>query len=263
VKARSPTDMCGRYLTRAQKQEIASRFRVGTNVFDDPLPPNFNVAPSTFQPIIRLERDSNQREMVLARWGLIPFFVKDILHWKSFTTINAKAETVAELPTYREAFKKRRCLVPADGFYEWPEIEKGKKGVKHPQVFTLKNGGMMAFAGLWDAWFDKLDGTWLQTFTIITTEANELMAKIHHRMPVILHERDWDRWLDRDNTEQPPKDLLRPYESDEMETQLCNPAVGNVKNNGPEMLDVPLAVYGLDLKGEVAPEESDPGALFK
>jgi putative SOS response-associated peptidase YedK len=256
--------MCGRYLTTAQKQEIAKRFKVGTYVFEDPLPPNFNVAPQTFQPVIRQQRDSTEREMVLMRWGLVPFFVRDINVWKSITTINAKAETVAELPAYREAFKKRRCIVPCDGFYEWPEIEKGKKGPKHPQVFTLRNGSMMAFAGLWDAWHDRPTNTWLQTFTIITTEANELMAKIHHRMPVILHERDWDRWLDREETERPPIDLLRPYESDEMETSLCNPAVGNVKNNGQEMLDVPVAVYGLSMKGEEpeVPEDPDQGGLF-
>jgi putative SOS response-associated peptidase YedK len=254
--------MCGRYLTRAQKQEIASRFRV-KSVFDDPLPPNFNVAPSTFQPVIREERDSTAREMVLMRWGLVPFFVENLAMWRPFSTINARAETVATQPSYREPFRKRRCLVPCDGFYEWPEIEKGKKGPKHPQVFKLKSGDMMAFAGLWDAWHDRTTDTWLQTFTIITTEANELMSTIHSRMPVILHEKDWKRWLDRENSDRPPIGLLRPYESDEMETQLCNPAVGNVKKNGPEMLEVPVAVYGLDLKDEVAPKESDPGALFK
>jgi putative SOS response-associated peptidase YedK len=256
--------MCGRYITRAQKQEIACRFNVGENIFDDPLPPNFNVAPSTFQPIIRLARDTNGREMVLARWGLIPYFVKDISAWKSITTINAKSETVASLPTYREAYRKRRCLVPADGFYEWPEIEKGKKGPKHPQVFTLSSGDMMAFAGLWEAWFDRDANSWLQTFTICTTEANPLMAKIHSRIPVILHERDWERWLDRDNVDRPPDDLLRPYDADEMEMKPANPAVGNVKNNGPEMLEVPLAVYGLDLekKSALPPEDEQQGGLF-
>ena len=105
----------------------------------------------------------------------------------------------------------------------------------------------MAFAGLWDAWKEpkpkseslQTPDTWLQSFTIITTEANEIMSQVHTRMPVILRERDWQRWLDRELTEQPPIDLLRPYDSDEMQLEVCNPAVGNVRNNGPEMLVCP------------------------
>ena len=111
------------------------------------------------------------------------------------------------------------------------------KAEKQPYAIHLKCGEPLAFAGLWDAWLDKAADTWLQTFSIITTEANELMSQIHSRMPVILHSRDWERWLDRTPTDQPPIDLLRPYESEEMTMYPCNTAVGNVRNNGPEMLN--------------------------
>lgn len=107
--------------------------------------------------------------------------------------------------------------------------------LKQPYVFELANGNPMGFAGLWDAWKDK-EGHWLQSFAIVTTEANELMAKIHPRMPVILHSRDYDRWLDREQTEQLPIDLLRPFESDEMEMYEANLKAGNVRSNGPELM---------------------------
>ena len=109
------------------------------------------------------------------------------------------------------------------------------KPLKQPYSFELANGNLMGFAGLWDAWKDA-QGHWLQSFAIVTTEANELMARIHPRMPVILHSRDYDRWLDREETDRLPLDLLRPYESEEMEVHEANPKVGNIRNNGPEMM---------------------------
>ena len=128
------------------------------------------------QPIIRANRDTGERELVQLRWGLIPFFTKQFSDVKGISTINARAETVAKSPTYREPFKKRRCLVPASGaFYEWQKLDAKNK---QPFAFDLANGNMPAFAGLWDAWKDPKDSRWLQSYTIITTEANELMAPI-------------------------------------------------------------------------------------
>jgi putative SOS response-associated peptidase YedK len=241
--------MCGRYFTRRAKQEIAERMQV-KKVFAEAMVPNFNVAPSTFQPVIRQERDSDEREMVLLRWGLVPFFAKSLAEWKGIDTIHAKAETVQSSATWRAPFKSRRCLVPMDGFYEWKSVDGAKKAKKQPYAITLKSGEPMALAGLWDAWKEpkpakesvQTPDTWLQSFAILTTEANELISAIHTRMPVILYERDWARWLDRGETEQPPVDLLRPYDAELMEMRPCNPAVGSVKNNGPEMLVCP----GLD-----------------
>lgn len=225
--------MCGRYVRRSDKQKIAEHFRAAPNPADFPLPEaDYNVAPTTFQPIIRQSRDSRDRELVLARWGLVPFFTKDLKDVKGLSTINARAETITKAPTWREPFKKRRCIIPVNSFYEWP---KEGKPPKQPYSFELANGSLMGFAGLWDAWKDG-QGHWLQSFAIVTTEANELMARIHPRMPVILHSRDYDRWLDREETDRQPLDLLRPFESEEMEVHEANPKVGNIRNNGPEMM---------------------------
>ena len=225
--------MCGRYLRRSDKQRITEAFRLGQLPENFILPPDYNIAPTTFQPVIRLHRDTGEREVVMMRWGLVPYFAKSLAEWKGFSTINAKAESVQERALWRGQFEKRRCLVPADGFYEWKKLD---PKTRQPYAYTLNNGEPFAFAGLWDAWRDPANDEWLQSFAIITTTANELTGEVHDRMPVILHPRDYDRWLQRSVPEQPPIDLLRPYEADEMQASACNPAVGNVKNNGPEML---------------------------
>jgi putative SOS response-associated peptidase YedK len=236
--------MCGRYYRKSDKQKIAEAFHA-TRVDDFPLPPwDYNVAPTTMQPVIRATRDTGERELVSLRWGLVPFFAKTLADFKGFSTINARAESITQSATYRQPFKRRRCLVPASGFYEWKALRPADaragaraKRVKQPFAFDLSNGQMMAFAGLWDAWKDPANGQWLQSYTIITTEANELMAPVHNRMPVILHPGDFDRWLDREPTSQPPIDLLRPFPADEMEAFEASNDVGNVRNNSPELLN--------------------------
>jgi len=226
--------MCGRYVRRSDKQKIAEAFQARNDISSLAMPmSDYNIAPSTFQPVIRDSRETGQREMVLMRWGLVPFFTKQLSDVKGISTINAKAENVAKSPTWREPFKKRRCLVPASGFYEWKKLD---AKTKQPYFFTVDGSPMFAFAGLWDAWKDEAGG-WLQSFSIMTTEANEIMQSVHTRMPVILHARDYDRWLSREVTQQPPIDLLRPFESELMEMAAANPLVGNVRNNGPEMLN--------------------------
>jgi len=228
--------MCGRYARRGDKQRIAEAFHV-RDVPDFAMPDaDYNIAPTTFQPIFRESRETGDREMILARWGLVPFFTKELSEVKGISTINARAETITTSRTWREPFKKRRCLVPASAFYEWD-----KKGDKKPYTIDLANGQMFAFAGLWDAWKEP-DGRWLQPFAIVTTAPNELMARIHDRMPVILRPRDYDRWMQREETEQPPIDLLKPFDAEEMEMKPANPAVGNYRNNGPEMLACPTEV---------------------
>ena len=168
---------------------------------------DYNIAPTTFQPIIRESRESGEREMVLGPVGTgCRSSRKSSVTLRGLSTINARAETITKAPTWREPFKKRRCLVPAQSFYEWP---KEGKPPKQPYIFELSNGkpdGLLRACG--DAWKDK-DGQWLQSFAIVTTEANELLAWMHPRMPVILQPRDYDRWLDRGETERLPLDLLR------------------------------------------------------
>lgn len=232
--------MCGRYYNKRKKQKIAEKLNA-SKVFADPLPPNYNIAPSTFQPIVRQQRDSDEREMVLARWGMIPFFATSLTDYKGISTFLAKAETLSTSPTWKGPLQSRRCLVPADGFYEWKVLDDSRKPKKQPYAISLTDGEPMAFAGLWDAWKEPKSSPqsvdkWLQSFSIVTTEANEIMSQIHTRMPVILPQRDWAEWLDRDSLRPAPLHLLRPYDSEAMQLSPCNSAVGNVKNNGPDML---------------------------
>jgi putative SOS response-associated peptidase YedK len=129
--------MCGRYYNRRQKQEIAERLRAST-VFEEPCPPNYNIASATFQPIVRQEGDSDEREMILARWGLVPFFAKSLTDFKGFSTFNARAESITTSATWRGPFKARRCLVPVDGFYEWKALDNLKKPAKQPFAISRK-----------------------------------------------------------------------------------------------------------------------------
>jgi putative SOS response-associated peptidase YedK len=236
--------MCGRYMRKSDKQRLAEYFHLhGVPTF--PLPPDFNVAPTTHQPVIRLHRETGEREMVLMRWGLVPHHAKSLAGYKGISTINARAENITA-GLWKRLFQRHRCIVPADGFYEWKTLSSALSGpkskakpAKQPYAFSMADDAPFAFAGLWDAWLDPTTGEWLQSFAVITTEANELMASVHTRMPVILHRQDYTRWLDRSPDHQPPIDLLRSYESDAMRAALANPRVGNVRNNGPEMLEAP------------------------
>lgn len=224
--------MCGRYYRKSDKQKIAEAFHAEING-EMPLPDaDYNIAPTTFQPIIRNNRDTGKREMELLRWGLIPFGIQpDAI--KRLSTVNAKVENLTK-GMWLRPFKKHRCLIPASGFYEWKKLD---AKTRQPYAFDLANGSMMAIAGLWDAWKDPKDGRWLQSFCIVTTDPNELMAPVHDRMPAILHPGEFDRWLDRDETERLPTDLLRPFPAEEMEAFEVSKDVDNVRNNSPELLN--------------------------
>jgi putative SOS response-associated peptidase YedK len=221
--------MCGRYYRRSDKQRIAEAFRVGVPPTFEILP-SYNIAPQTFQPVIRPNRETGELELVQMRWGLIPFWANDSRI--GYSTINAKAETVSTSPTFREALRRRRCLVPADGFYEWQTLD---ARTKQPWAIGLRSGDPFAFAGLWESWKDKATGQPLETYTIVTTEPNELTAKVHNRMPVILSAKDYDRWTAPAGPERLPVDLLRPYDADQMIAWKVGAAVGNVRNNAPEL----------------------------
>ena len=182
--------MCGRYYRRSDKQRIAEAFHHGT-LDDMPLEaaPSYNIAPSTMQPVIRQSRDSGEREMVAMRWGMVPHFAKLLVEFKGFSTINAKAETLLSRAIWRVPFQRRRCLIPAEGFYEWKRVD---AKTKQPYAFAMRSGEPFAFGGLWDGWKDPATGDWLQSFSIITTDPNELTATVHDRMPVILKPSDYD-----------------------------------------------------------------------
>ncbi len=226
--------MCGRYGRRADKQRIAEWMQArNTNVFDESyFAPSYNVAPQSLQPVVRLDGETGERELTVMRWGLIPFWAKDAKI--GYSTINAKAETVTSSPAFREAMKRRRCLVPAEWFYEWQKID---AKTKQPYAIAMKDDSLFAFAGLWDSWKDKVTGKTLETYTVITTDPNELMEPLHNRMPAILRREDYGRWLEPGEPERLPVDLLRPYDADAMTAWKVNGRVGNVRNSDPECVE--------------------------
>jgi putative SOS response-associated peptidase YedK len=241
--------MCGRYYRRADKRAIAEAF--GLKGLDEGFvlaPWDYNVAPTTFQPVIRNNRDTGERELVMMRWGLVPNSAKSLAEYKGISTINAKAETLMSRSVWRVPFERRRCLIPADGFYEWKAVHaedaaaskattsaKAKKE-KQPYAFSMRSDKLFAFGGVWDAWKDPVTGEWLQSFAIITVAPNELTATVHDRMPLIVAPQDYSRWLDRGSAE-PPVDLLRAYPAEEMRVKKVKKNVGNARNNSPDLLD--------------------------
>jgi len=172
-----------------------------------------------------------ERELALMRWGLIPWWAKD--GKIGFSTINAKAETLTTSPAFREAFERRRCLVPAEWFYEWVRVD---PKTKQPFAIALKDQSIFAIAGLWESWKDKSTRERLYTYTIVTTDPNEVVAHLHNRMPVILSPKDYDRWLAPVDLAHLPIDLLRPFPADMMTAWKVNKAVGNVKNDDSSLI---------------------------
>jgi putative SOS response-associated peptidase YedK len=162
----------------------------------------------------------------------VPFWSKD--QKIAYSTINAKSETVDRSPTFREPWKRRRCLVPANWFYEWQRID---AKTKQPFAISLRDDTLFAFAGLWDKWKDKATDTTLETFTILTTGPNELMTTVHNRMPVILKPSDYARWLEPGDPSNRPVDLLRPYDAGQMRAWKVGKDVGNTRNNRPELVE--------------------------
>lgn len=218
--------MCGRFTITSPEESVRAIFGYTSPPLN--LRPSYNVAPTDSVPIVRNSAEGGGREMVQVRWGLIPFWAKDIKI--GFSTINARVETVETSNTFREAFKRRRCLVVADGFYEWKKLDaKGKE--KQPYRITLKSGEPFGFAGLWENWGKGADR--ITSCTIITGPPNELVATIHDRMAVILPPEHWDAWLGgAAGTE-----VLKPYSAELMRAYKVNRRVGNVRNNDAALLE--------------------------
>jgi len=218
--------MCGRFVRAVSIEDIADEFEVDEPSFD--LSPSYNIAPT--QDIAIIMNDKN-RSMALCRWGLIPSWAKDPKI--GYKMINARAETVAEKPSFRSSFKKHRILVPATGFYEWKKEGKSKV----PFYISLKSGKPFGFAGLLSVWTSK-EKKQIYTCTIITTGANDLLQEIHDRMPVIIQKKDEDLWLDP--AEQDADTLLsflKPYPSHNMDSYAVSPMVNSPANNSPECIN--------------------------
>ncbi|HWP93731.1 MAG TPA: SOS response-associated peptidase [Thermodesulfobacteriota bacterium] len=219
--------MPGRYTQTHNLEIMKKRFGFDSNGIT--LVPRYNIGPDQVAPVVMIE---GRKVLQMMRWGLVPRWAKkepDKLQ------INARAETLAEKPTFRDSYKNRRCLVLADGFYEWRENE--KKNDKTPFRFILKGGEPFAFAGLWDKW-RKPDGSTLLSFAIITTEPNELIRPIHNRMPVILHQEHEELWLDPSfNDTKELSSVLTPYPSDQMDFYEVSTVVNSPKNDKPVCIE--------------------------
>jgi putative SOS response-associated peptidase YedK len=194
------------------------------------IPRRYNAAPSQELLVIRRDRDTSEVSLDPLRWGLIPYWCKDPKGGRK--PINAKAETVARLPMFRDAYGQRRCILPVDGFFEWKAI-KGQKA-KQPYAIAMKDASPFGLGGLWENWKEPISGEWIRTFAIITTDANELVAEIHDRMPLILAPADYVRWL---SDEPDPHDLMRPFPAEPMRMWPISTRVNKPENDEPSILD--------------------------
>lgn len=222
--------MCGRFTSKAKPEEIEKEFKVG-KLNPKLFAPRFNIAPT--QTIAAVLEQHGERIVNELRWGLIPSWAKDDKIGSKM--INARAETLAEKPSFKNAFKSRRCIIPASGFYEW---QKKGAGAKQPFYFYLKDKDVFGFAGLWEEWLDKESGELVETCTIITTEANKVLEPVHDRMPVILKPKDYDEWLDEKlkDTEKLQK-LLVPFPAAQMKSHAVSKAVNSPAYDSPELIE--------------------------
>jgi len=217
--------MCGRYRLSRRKEVLAEHFETD---FDDlEWEPRYNIAPTQLVPVIRRLADSPVRQAAIMRWGLIPSWASDSN--VGARTINARSESAASKPSFREPLRKQRCLVLADAFYEWRRSGKDKQ----PFCFEVENGAVFAFAGLWDRWRDP-NGRFVESCTILTTIPNELLAGVHDRMPAILSAELYDRWLDPTMQDMSRVlAMLRPYDSNRMRRYTVGKQVNVMANDDP------------------------------
>ena len=215
--------MCGRYTVRSI-QPVAELFGIS---LPPEFQPRFNVAPTQDVPVVRSTTSGAARRGDLLRWGFVPSWAQDPSVGNRM--INARAETAAEKPAFRDAMRRRRCLVAADGFYEWQKVEGSKR--KQPHLIRMNGDRPFAFAGLWDTW--RRGDSPLESFTILTTSPNELVATIHDRMPVIIGPADYDRWLDPKVDAAGVADLLKPDPAASMHAQRVGTQVNNPATDDP------------------------------
>jgi putative SOS response-associated peptidase YedK len=220
--------VCGRYAFFSPAEAVRRTF----DLAEVPeLEPRYNVAPTQDVPAVRAGEGS-ARAFAMLHWGLVPKWAED--RGIGNRMINARAETLAEKPAFREAFRKRRCLVLADGWYEWQAAPGGKQ----PHFVRLKDARLIAFAGLWERWKDPATGSMLESCTIVTTDAAESIRKIHERMPVVLGEAHWDRWLDTAFSDTGKlSELLVPCDPKALEAWPVGREVNAPKNQGPGLIE--------------------------
>jgi putative SOS response-associated peptidase YedK len=223
--------MCGRVIQSSGPLRLA--IVDGLDVSESGManyPPRYNAAPSQELLVIRENRETGERSLDPIKWGLIPHWCKDPKGGRK--PINAKAETVAKLPMFRDAYANRRCIVPVDGFFEWHAFKRAR--AKQPYAIAMKDGSPFGLASIWGNWRNPNTGEWERTFAIITVPSNELVGKIHHRMPAILEPNSYDRWL---GPEPDPRDLLISYPSEPMTMWPISTRVNKPENDDAALLD--------------------------
>jgi putative SOS response-associated peptidase YedK len=221
--------MCGRYALTSPPEIIAERFNVQWQVTHSA---RYNIAPGHMIPVVRQLKTG--AEVSLLKWGLIPSWSKDATIGSRL--INARAETVAGKPSFRNAFRRRHCLIPANAFYEWKSID----GRKQPYCIGLRDGALFGMAGLWEEWHNEA-GEQVETTVIITTAANLTVGRLHERMPVIIRPEDYNNWLDASKYDGTA--MLQPYPAEEMRYFPVSTAVNRVSNDGPECME-PIELQG-------------------
>lgn len=217
--------MCGRFALHAQRSELAAFVELP----DAPeVSPRYNIAPT--QPLLALRLNgSGQREWVHLRWGLVPSWAKRVGDGPA--PINARADSVVSKPMFRSAFRSRRCLIPANGFYEWQTLGK----TKQPFLFRRRDARLVAFAGLWERWRDP-NGDVLESCAVLTTEANDVVRPVHDRMPAFLEPRDFELWLSNRTDVAELTALLVPYPAEELIAMPVSRLLNNSRNEGPDLL---------------------------
>jgi putative SOS response-associated peptidase YedK len=222
--------MCGRYTLHQKAENIAQRFNI--SAVPDFIPENYNVAPGQIMPVIT--QDESGRHLEFMKWGLIPIWAKD--PHIGYKLINARDDSIFEKPMWRGVIRKKRAIIPADGFYEWKKPA-NPKDKKQPYYIHPKQGELFGFAGVWESWKDT-EGKEHMTYSIITTEPNKEMTSIHNRMPVILHPQDERQWLDPTNNDNRSviASLLRPYDDEGLDVYEVSTNVNVVKNNDSQLI---------------------------
>jgi putative SOS response-associated peptidase YedK len=252
--------MCGRYQRRADKQKIAEAFQLG-NVDGLALEfaPDYNAAPQSMQPVIVWDEAGGMRVLQMMFWRFLPPFVTDPKKFR-LDTINAKGETLLDSRMWRSAFLHSRCLIPVDSFIEWKRVD---AKTKLPWIFAMRNDEPFALGGVWQHWCSPDGKTEMDTFAVITTEPNELLVEktVHDRMPVIIKRSDYQRWLEPGNEEQPPVDLIRPFDSDKMKAWRVDRRINNVRNNEPSLSE-PVKDNGEERKDGSKTDESGQLGIF-
>jgi putative SOS response-associated peptidase YedK len=224
--------MCGRYGRRSDKQDIAEHYALRHKVSDlPPAPPGYNITPGTFQPVVRLNEETDDREMVLMEWGLVPYWSN--MH--KMISNCARDDKLTGGGAWIKPFQQRRCLIPGEFFYEWEVLtpEEKKRKVTKPWAVALKDDRLFSFGGIWDRWKDRSTGNVLESFAIVTVDPNEVLEPFHNRCPLIIEPKDYSRWLAPAEPSHLPIDLVRTYPAEGMKAWRVAP----LKDDGQQLLE--------------------------